>query len=115
MTNFIDALRQERGSRNIYRIRYCYAYDDRTFIALRKKPGRALTVGTRMVVVDTADNTVMGYFVVRRVDEHYVCERDGPMDGLWLGNVKQHGTGHSEAPPEAFAVAISDTTGDGDE
>lgn len=66
---------------------------------------------------DTETGCVMGEFcLARQTDDHYLCERKGYMDALWLGNIKQHGSQHSEAPPEALAIAImSETTGDDDE
>lgn len=107
---------QERRNRNAYSIAHCHTYDNRTFIALRRKRGRKLSVGQKITVVDCDGPSVMGHFnIIREDGEYYVCELQGYMDALWLGNIKQHGSQHSQAPPEALAIAISEETGDEDE
>ena len=108
---------QERANRNAYAIDFCYSYENRTFIGLRKKRGPTLSDARKIIVVDAQTDSIMGhFFVTRQTDDHYLCEREGYMDALWLGNIKQHGSQHSEAPPEALAIAImSDTIGDDDE
>lgn len=113
----VGRLIQERANRNAYPIVFCYTYENRTFIGLRKKKGPTISDGQKVTVIDTQTGYVMGHFcVMRQTDDHYLCEREGYMDALWLGNIKQHGSQHSEAPPEALAIAIiSKTTGDDDE
>jgi hypothetical protein len=101
------------ANRHAYRVAYCYAYQNRTFIALRKKRDSDLSLGERITVVDEQTGSVMGEFqVTEEVDGDYRCERVGYMDALWLGNIKQHGGTHSEAPPEALALVTSSITGD---
>ncbi len=111
----VGLLLQERRNRNVFSIAFCYTYEKRTFIALRKKRGATLSEGQKIVVVDTHTQGVIGCFTVRQEDQHYRCERDGYMDALWLGNIKQSGSQHSEAPPEALAIAISEKRGDENE
>lgn len=109
-------LLQERQNRNAYLIAFCYEYENRTFIALRKKRGRTLSEGQKITVVDTRTDDVIGHFTLtRQENDHYLCERDRYMDALWLGNIKQYGSQHSEAPPEALAIAIFEKRGDEDE
>lgn len=109
----ISGLIRERQNKNAYTISYCYCYDDRTFIALRKKRGANVIPGARVIVVDSETGSVMGYFrCIKDANAHFLCQKDGYMDALWLGNIRQHGSQHSEAPPEGLAVVISTKIGD---
>lgn len=95
-----------------YVIDHCYDYENRTVIALKKKPGPSLSVGQAIAVIDQKDAAPLGKFVVTRSDtEFYLCEVTGYMDPLWLGYVKQAGTTHSQASPSAVAVAIPNGSG----
>jgi hypothetical protein len=109
----ISDLVYERQNRNAYAISYCYCYNDRTYIALRKKRGVNIEEGARVAVVDFKTGSVMGDFRgIKDADDHFLCQKEGYMDALWLGNVRQHGSQHSEAPPEALAIVISSKMGD---
>ena len=104
---------QERENRHAYSVAYCYTYEDRTFIKLRKRRGPTLSEGQKVTVIDSRTSSVIGYFTItRQENEYYLCERDGYIDALWLGNIMQHGSQHSEAPPEALAIAIYEKRGD---
>ncbi len=114
--SIISDLIYERQNRNAYTISYCYCYNDRTFIALRKKHGVSLGVGLKVTVVEPETGSVIGNFRgIKDDNDHLLCQNDGYMDALWLGNVRQHGSQHSEAPPEALAIVISSTMGDKNE
>ena len=111
-----NALLQERENRNAFEVAYCYAFGDRTFIALRTKRGPGRSAGAEVRVTDRESGALMGVFrLTRKCDGHYLCELVGYMDALWLGNVKKHGSQHSEPPPEAIAWILSTTDGDSDE
>jgi hypothetical protein len=111
----VEWLLQERQNRNAYSIAFCYAYGNRTFIALRKKRGRTLSGGQKIVVVDRTLGVIGEFALTRQEDQHYLCERNGYIDALWLGNIKQYGSQYSVPPPEALAIAMSEKRGDEDE
>ena len=103
----LTALLQERQQRNAYEIAYCYAFNHRTFVALRRKRGRAPTVGSDVAVIEQDSSALIGEFRVQKdSDRYHICELVGYIDALWLGNVKQHGTQHSEPPPEVVAWVL---------
>lgn len=107
------ALFQERQQRNSFEIAYCFAFEDRTFVALRRKRGRAPTIGSYVTVIDRDSGALIGKFRIQKDSNQYlICELAGYIDALWLGNVKQHGTQHSEPPPEAVAWVLPGITGE---
>jgi len=111
--NVLRSLLQERRERNAYRIAYCYDYQDRTFIALKNRPGPTVHVGARVIVVD---EEIIGEFkTIEEVDGYYRCEKDGYIDALWLGSIKKSGSQHSEAPPEARAYVVAEMKDKDDE
>jgi hypothetical protein len=110
------ALFQERQQRNSFEIAYCFAFEDRTFVALRRKKGRAPTIGSDVTVIDRDSGALIGKFRIQKDSKQYlICELAGYIDALWLGNVKQHGTQHSEPPPEAVAWVLPGTIGEGND
>jgi hypothetical protein len=109
----LTALLQERQQRNAFEIAYCYAFDHRTFVALKRKRGRSPTVGTDVAVIEQDSGALIGEFRVHKdADRYHICELVGYIDALWLGNVKQHGTQHSEPPPEAVAWILPGVIGE---
>jgi len=104
---------QQRHKQNTFEIAYCYAFNHKTLIALRKKQGRKPTVGASVTVIDQGNGALMGEFrVYRDSGKHFTCELVGYIDVLWLGYVKQHGAGHSEPPPEAVAWVLPGAKGE---
>lgn len=113
---FTRLLVEERQGRNVFQIDYCYAYDMRIFIALKKKRGAKIAAEAFISVVDRKTGSTKGEFTVSEVhNTHYLCEKAGFMDAVWLGYVKQQGTNHSEPPPDVLAFAWPITTGDQDD
>lgn len=112
----LSSILEERKRRNAFGVAYCYGFENRTFIALRKKKGPAVTPGAEVAVVEQGSKSLLGKFKVLKDDgSYYVCELDGFMDALWLGHVKQSGAQRSEAPPEAVAWVLPETNGESNE
>jgi hypothetical protein len=104
----INALVQERKERNSLRIEYCYVFDDRPMIALKRKRGFRLKAGDSLIVVAQDIGRVLGEFeVTEDAGDRYLARSSGPVDALWLGYMKQAGTARSEPPPYALAMRLS--------
>jgi len=104
---------QERQQRNAFEIIYCYAFEDRTFVALKRKKGRAPVHGSNVTVIDQDSGALIGKFRIQKdFNQYHICELAGYIDALWLGNIKQHGSQHSEAPPDAIAWVLPGTIGE---
>lgn len=109
----LTALLQERQQRNAFEIAYCFAFDHRTFVALIRKGGWVPTVGSYVAVIEQDSGSLIGEFRVQKdFDRYHICELVGYIDALWLGNVKQNGTLHSEPPPEAVAWVLPGAIGE---
>ncbi|MCX5638178.1 MAG: hypothetical protein NTX52_10890, partial [Planctomycetota bacterium] len=97
-------------------IAYCYGYGQRTFIAIRKKRGPAVSTGVDVRVFEQSSGGLLGEFrILNEIDGHYVCELVGYMDALWMGYVKQVGSQHSIPPPEALAWVLVKNIGETNE
>lgn len=101
-------LLRERGERRCTRIDYCYMSRDTMTIALRKKQGFSVQIGDVFLVIDERDGFIAGAFTVsKRNGQHILaCAEEGAVDGLWMGEVMQSGSGQSHVPPTFLAVNI---------
>ncbi|MCE5197553.1 MAG: hypothetical protein ABFD54_04210 [Armatimonadota bacterium] len=109
----IDLL-QERQNRKKYSIAYCYIYKDQPVMVLCKKRGATVPVESKVTVVDTELNDVIGHFrVINQDDDHYLCRQDGYIDAVWLGFIMERGSQQSMVSPTAvaFITSIGDENG----
>lgn len=91
-TNFVEILRLQYFKQKLYLVVY-------------RNQEKELEEGNKLVVLDTNDGLIMGYFNVTEVRrDEYIAEVNGSVDPLWMGYLRQ--TGESEMRVPANLVAI---------
>ncbi|MBI1311935.1 hypothetical protein GC176_11635 [bacterium] len=104
-TDTISLLMRERQEVRTLRINYCYTYDSKVLMSLRRKAGFKPEVGSAVIVLGRNDGQVYGHFRITEDNgESYTATAQGNIDPLWKGYIVQNGAGRSEAPPESIAV-----------
>jgi len=103
----INALMLERENHRSLTVAYCFMFRDSACISLNRKRGFRVKTGDRCTVVDQENGQVLGRFVVIEVrPESYIARAEDHVDPIWLGYMRQAGTAHSSAPPNAAAIFI---------
>jgi hypothetical protein len=103
----INELVLERQERNSFRIAYCCVLEGKPMIALERKRGVRLKVGDSLTVI-APDLGALGTFeVIDDAGKQCRALSAGPMNALWLGNMKRAGAAHSEPPLLALAMRFS--------
>jgi hypothetical protein len=102
-----DTIRQYITANDPYELESVLLHRDQLFVVIRKKPGRAMPIGTRFAVVDTGNGSPMGVFAVTEIRKAaYHAQADGFVNPIWIGFIKQSGKSEYSPPPGTAAFVM---------